>query len=89
MPAQLQQQQQQHQNPFIPLQAARKSTKGKERDQQKLSKEARQKMDEVKKQQQETPHVVQMTPPQNDEPKKEVVKSNNPDTRKSRLAIKF
>ena len=87
LPAQLQQQQQQ--NPFIPLQAARKSTKGKERD-QKPTKDSRQKMDEVKKQeQQDIPHVVQMTTPQSDEAKKEVVKSSNPDTRKSRLAIKF
>lgn len=86
----------QHQNPFIPLQAARKSTKGKDKDSyQKPSKDVRQKIDEPKKQ--EVPNVVQITntlatslPQQSsDQAKKDAVKSSNPDTRKSRLAIKF
>lgn len=88
----------QHQNPFIPLQAARKSTKGKEKDvYQKASKEVRQKTIDEPKKQLEASHVAQTSnnntlltplPQQIDQAKKEVVKSNS-EPRKSRLAIKF
>lgn len=81
-------------NPFIPLQAARKSTKGKEKEvqYQKPIKDVRQKVEEPPKK--EVPKVAQTTintqslPQPSDQIKKETVKSN-PETRKSRLAIKF
>jgi hypothetical protein len=90
-----QMQQQSQVNPFIPLQAARKSTKGKEKEvavQSKPSKDVKQKVEEVKKQ--EAPPIAQTTntqsvPQEQPQQIKEETKSGFQDTRKSRLAIKF
>lgn len=79
-------------NPFIPLQAARKSTKGKDQQQSRAmhqpSKDV--KMNEPKKQSNNTQSLPSTS--QNDhqqKAKKESRADSHQDSRKSRLAIKF